>query len=386
MGLESIALEKGTPEYEESRKRFVNAAVPERYPSQIFEPRSTEDVAAIVKHASATGKHISIRSGGHLFPFQHLQQDEILIDMKKVNARFEYDEKTRLINFGPGQMVQEAQRWLTARKLFWPFGHAPTVGLGGFIIAGGQGFFNPGWGMTADRWVVQIEMVTADGEIRICNIRENPDLFWAARGGGMGFFAVVTKFWGRTTPAKTPYWMKWFFSGKDYEEALNWMLDSAKMMRPHHTEVMIRSAYADKDGATTDEIVSKDVEIWAQINLYADSLEEAQDMCIPFDECPLKPLRKLELRETNWDELNGTTVLLGGNRLKCDSILNDPEVPRKQVRLEIADIVCGCHPSDYARSSKSSFNRIYYSSRGDPSRQLGLFFTIGVLCCVICRV
>jgi FAD/FMN-containing dehydrogenase len=338
MTLEGIVLKPGTEEYEESRRRFVNAAVPERYPSEIVHPRSTEEVAATVKHAASLGKHISIRSGGHLFPFQHLQQDEILIDMKHVNARFEFDEKTRLVNFGPGQMVQDAQRWLTARNLFFPFGHAPTVGLGGFIIAGGQGFFNPGWGMTADRWVVQLELVTSDGEIRICNAKQNADLFWAARGGGMGFFAVVTKFWGRTTPAKTPYWMKWFFSGSQYDEALNWMLDSAKAMRPHHTEVMIRSAYADKETAgKNDDIASSDIEIWCQINLYADSLEEARDMSIPFDECPIKPLRKLELRETNWDELNGTTVLLGGNRLKCDSILNNPEIPRKQVASRSSD-------------------------------------------------
>jgi FAD/FMN-containing dehydrogenase len=252
--------------------------------------------------------------------------------MKNVNPRFEYDETTRLINFGPGQTVQDAQRFLTPRKLFFPFGHAATVGLGGFILAGGQGFFNPGWGMTADRWITQLEIITADGEIRLCNSKENADLFWAARGGGMGFFGVVTKFWARTTTAKTPYWLKWFFSGTVYEEALNWMLDSAKAMRPYHTEVMIRSAYEDKETAgRSDDIKSTEVVLWVQVNLYADSLEEARDMSIPFDECPLVPLRKQELRETNWDELNGTSVLVEGNRLKCDSILNNPEVSRKQV-------------------------------------------------------
>jgi hypothetical protein len=332
MGLDAVTLKPGSAEYEKSRRRFVNSAVPDRYPSQIIHPRSAQEVAEAVKFAKANGKHISVRSGGHLFPCQHLGHNEILIDMKNVNARFELDEKTRIINFGPGNTVQDAQTWLVSKKLFFPTGHAATVGLGGFLIAGGQGYFNPGWGMTSDRWIVQIELVTADGEIRICNVNENADLFWAARGGGMGFFAIVTKFWGRTTPAKTPYWQKWFFHGKDYYEAMNWMLDASKIMRPHHTEVMIRSQYSDKDSAgKEDEIKSKDIIISCQINLYADSLEEARDMSFPFDNCPVKGAWQMSLRETNWLELNGTSVLVEGNRLLCDSILNDPQVPRKQV-------------------------------------------------------
>jgi hypothetical protein len=332
MGLDAVTLKPGSAEYEKSRRRFVNSAVPDRYPSQIIHPRSAQEVAEAVKFAKSNGKHISVRSGGHLFPCQHLGHNEILIDMKNVNARFELDEKTRIINFGPGNTVQDAQTWLVSKKLFFPTGHAATVGLGGFLIAGGQGYFNPGWGMTSDRWIVQIELVTAAGEIRICNVKENADLFWAARGGGMGFFAIVTKFWGRTTPAKTPYWQKWFFHGKDYYEAMNWMLDASKIMRPHHTEVMIRSQYSDKDSAgKEDEIKSKDITISCQINLYADSLEEARDMSFPFDNCPIKGAWEMPLRETNWLELNGTSVLVEGNRLLCDSILNDPEVPRKQV-------------------------------------------------------
>jgi hypothetical protein len=209
--------------------------------------------------------------------------------------------------------------------------------MGGFLTAGGQGYFNSGWGMTADRWIVQIEMVTADGEIRICNARENSDLFWAARGGGMGFFAVITKFWGRTIPAKTCYWMKFYFphGRRDYYQAMDWILTSGKIIRPFETEIFVRSQYVDKDSAgMSDEIVEREVEISCQINIYADSLAEARDMLYPFEEdCPVKDIRRMDLRETNWDELNGTSVLVEGNRLLCDSILNDPAVPRKEVPI-----------------------------------------------------
>ena len=158
-------LEKGNPDYEISRRRFFNKGHPNRYPYQIIHPRSTEEVAAAVKHAISLNKHISVRSGGHLFPCQHLQNEEILIDMKLVNPGFEYDVSTKLISFGPGNTVQDAQEYLTSRDLFFPFGHSPTVGLGGFLLCGGQGYFMQGWGFSADRWLVQMEIVTADGEI-----------------------------------------------------------------------------------------------------------------------------------------------------------------------------------------------------------------------------
>ena len=332
MALEEVILERGAPGYEESRRRFVNSAVPDRYPYQIVHPRSSEEVAATVKHAVSLGKHISVRSGGHLFPFQHLQQDEILIDMKNVNASFHYDEETQQVSFGPGLTVKEAEQFLTPRKLFFPFGHAPTVGLGGFTLVGGQGVFMPGWGVTADRWITQLEIVTADGEVRICNREENADLFWAARGAGMGFFGVVTKLWARTVASKKLYILKWVFKATIYEDALNWILDSAKLIRPHHTEVMIRSYYSDKSTAEArDEIQSPVVLIDATVNIYADSLKEAREMSYPFDKCPLEPFQKEDLHEADWDELFGTTVLQPNNRLKCDSILSKPELTRMEV-------------------------------------------------------
>jgi len=331
----STILERGSEAYEKSRRRFFNKGHPDRYPHQIIHPRSTEEVATAVKYAASLGKHISVRSGGHLFPCQHLQDDEILIDMKAVNPRFEYDTETQLINFGPGLTVQDAQDFLTPRGLFFPFGHSPTVGLGGFLLAGGQGYFMQGWGLTSDRWITQIEMVTADGEIRICNRNENADLFWAARGGGMGFFGVVTKFWGRTSRAKTLYNTHWVFSADKYYEAFNWILDSAKLIRPHHTETAICCCYSDKYTGEGDEIKSKDVIIAAAVTMYADSLEEAESMAWPFDTCPLEPLFHLPVTETTYEILNQAQEALmpsdEGLRYKCDSILNDPNIPREEV-------------------------------------------------------
>jgi FAD binding domain len=333
----SIILERGTDAYEKSRNRFFNNGHPDRYPFQILHPQSAADVAAAVKYANSLNKHISVRSGGHLFPCQHLQDDEILIDLKGVNPRFEYDPETTFINFGPGQTVEQAQDYLTPRGLFFPFGHSPTVALGGFLLCSGQGYFMQGWGMTADRWLVQLEVVTADGEIRICNRKENTDLFFAARGGGMGFFAIVTKFWGRTSRARKLYDSNWVFKGEQYYEAFHWILDCGKIIRPHHTECTIATFYADKydDNIQTDEIQSSQVLIMANIVLYADSLEEAKSMVYPYDTCPIPYVAHRPPAETTYATLNADQEKFmpsnQGLRYMCDSILSDDTVSRAEV-------------------------------------------------------
>ncbi|KAK0390544.1 hypothetical protein NLU13_0048 [Sarocladium strictum] len=72
-------------------------------------------------------------------------------------------------------------------------GGSKTVGLGGFIAGGGHGVLSPHFGLAADN-VVQIEVVTPNGEALTANEDTNPDLFWALRGGGGSTFGVVTSF------------------------------------------------------------------------------------------------------------------------------------------------------------------------------------------------
>jgi FAD/FMN-containing dehydrogenase len=88
---------------------------------------------------------------------------------------------------------------LNARGRMFPGGHCPSVGLGGFLLQGGQG-----WNCRTLGWACEsvraIDIVTADGELVHASEDENTDLLWAARGAGPGFFGVVTRFHLRLHP------------------------------------------------------------------------------------------------------------------------------------------------------------------------------------------
>jgi hypothetical protein len=146
--------------------------------------------------------------------------------------------------------------------------------------------------------------------------------------------------------AKKLYHTHWVFSDKLYDDALNWFLDSAKLIRPHNTEVAICACYADKYTGQGDEVQTKDVVLAGAVTIYADSLEEAQTMSWPFDTCPLKPIFHLPVTETNFEELNkmqeGLMPSDEGLRYKCDSILNDPNVGRKEVFC-LSELTNGCY-------------------------------------------
>ena len=72
------------------------------------------------------------------------------------------------------------------------------------------------------------------------------------------------------------------FDDKVFEEALNWILDSAKLMRPHHTEAAVVACYANKYTGKGDEVQTKDVVVAAAVTIYADSLGGSREHGVPF--------------------------------------------------------------------------------------------------------
>jgi FAD/FMN-containing dehydrogenase len=116
----------------------------------------------------------------------------LTLDMSRIRE-VTVDADARLAQVGPGCLLQDVDRATQAHGLATPLGSFDSgVGVAGLTLGGGLGFLTRRFGWTADN-LEEVEIVTADGAIRTASRAENPDLFWALRGGG-GNFGVVTRF------------------------------------------------------------------------------------------------------------------------------------------------------------------------------------------------
>jgi FAD/FMN-containing dehydrogenase len=185
------------PDYERLRRGAIwNARRPDRFPDLILLAADEADVAAGIRLAAANAMHVGIRSGGHSWIANGIRRGGLLIDLSQLDE-ISYDESTELVAVQPAARSAAIDTVLAASDRFFPTGHAPSVGIGGFILGGGYGW-NARVHGPACLSMVAIDVVTADGEIVHADADNRADLLWAARGSGPGFFGVVTRFYLRT--------------------------------------------------------------------------------------------------------------------------------------------------------------------------------------------
>jgi hypothetical protein len=220
-----------------ARGRIFNARQPGRRPAAILRAADETAVTAGVRLARAEGLKVAVRSGGHSWAAWSLRDDTLLIDLAGFTA-MNYDDETGIVTAGPAvRGGLDLDPFLAARDRFFAGGHCPTVGVGGFLLQGGMGWNCRGWGWAAEQ-IESMRVVTADGEVVEASATENPDLFWAARGAGPGFFGVVTEFRLRTRPrfrelTQTTY----VYPAEVAEEVLAW-LHSARHDVPRSVELV----------------------------------------------------------------------------------------------------------------------------------------------------
>ena len=165
-----------------------------------------------------------MRSGGHSWAAWSVREGAILIDMGRYYD-FTLDEKTGVLQVSPSMTGRMVNTLLGQRGRMFPGGHCPDVGLGGFVLQGGMGWNCKNWGFACEK-LVGIDVVTAVGEKMYCNRETNSDLFWAARGAGPGFPAVVTRFYLQTLPAFTHMRSSvYIYEMKDFETAVGWIVN-----------------------------------------------------------------------------------------------------------------------------------------------------------------
>jgi FAD/FMN-containing dehydrogenase len=190
---------RGADGYETARRETVwNSLVPERFPEVIVQARDTGDVVAAIRYARAHGHQVSVRSGGHSWTASHLRDGGVLLDVSRLD-HCSVNTDAMIARVGPGKAASVFALELDSQGLFFPAGHCQGIGLGGYLLQGGYGWNSKVVGPACES-VLALEVITADGEKICCDPVDHPDLYWAARGSGTGFFGVVTSFTLRIHP------------------------------------------------------------------------------------------------------------------------------------------------------------------------------------------
>jgi FAD/FMN-containing dehydrogenase len=183
----------------DAARQVHNAAI-DRRPLAIVQPADTADVALVVDVARETGLDLAVRGGGHSFAGFGSVEGGIVLDLSSLRG-LHIDPERRMAWAQPGLTAGEYTRAAAEHGLATPFGDVASVGIAGLTLGGGIGWLVRKYGLTIDS-LLSAEVVTADGSVVVASPDENPDLFWAIRGGG-GNFGVVTRFVFRLHPVGT---------------------------------------------------------------------------------------------------------------------------------------------------------------------------------------
>jgi hypothetical protein len=179
----------GDPGYDEARVVFNT--IFDRHPAAIARCASERDVIAALSLARRKGLPISVRAGGHSAAGFSVADDALVVDVRGLTD-VAIDRVARTARVGSGLTWGELDAATQTCGLAVTGGRVSTTGVGGLTIGSGSGWLERVIGLTADN-VLAMRVVTADGRLVVASAAENPDLFWALRGGG-GNFGIVTEF------------------------------------------------------------------------------------------------------------------------------------------------------------------------------------------------
>jgi FAD/FMN-containing dehydrogenase len=191
----------GDPTYDTAR-RVWNGLIDKR-PGLIVRCAREADVVAAVQFARDHDLQLCVRAGGHNVAGRAVADGALVLDLSGMRG-VRADAAARTASVEGGALLGDVDRATSPLGLAAPLGAVSETGVAGLTLHGGYGWLSRKHGLSIDN-VLSARVVTAGGEVLRASATENPDLFWAIRGGG-GNFGVVTSFEFRLHPIPPEVW------------------------------------------------------------------------------------------------------------------------------------------------------------------------------------
>jgi hypothetical protein len=215
--LRGSVITAGSDEYEAARKVY-NAMI-DRHPEAIIRCTSATDVAAAVDFARTEDVPVAVRGGGHNGAGLGVCDGGIVIDLSSMKGVL-VDPVTNTIRAEAGCTQADVNHAGHDFGLAVPLGVVSSTGISGLALGGGTGYLTRKYGLTVDN-LLEANLVLANGDCVTASAIENPDLFWAIRGGG-GNFGIVTSFVFRGRPVAQVFAGPMLWEMEHARELLRW--------------------------------------------------------------------------------------------------------------------------------------------------------------------
>ncbi|MBX2921075.1 MAG: FAD-binding oxidoreductase [Chitinophagaceae bacterium] len=203
--------------YDEARKVY-NGMI-DKHPAAIAYCKDVDDVIACVNFARENNMLLAIRSGGHNAAGLGIADDALVIDLSLMKE-IKVDKNSKTVKVQGGCLLKELDAATHEIGMTVPSGIFGTTGVAGLTLGGGVGNLSRTFGLSIDN-LLEAEVVLASGKLVKASAQENPDLFWALRGGG-GNFGVVVSFTFKLCPVHTVYAGPMLWELEDTEEMMTW--------------------------------------------------------------------------------------------------------------------------------------------------------------------